>query len=79
MFQFFGELNYHCVRKGVKAENVTTRDLTIPDSYCNPSPDPQSGGHKCPPGFNCIKLSKLGKAKTGFTGFGEFFNRFVYH
>ena len=53
--QLFGDLNYHCVRKGkinssshtmllkklftifsgVKAENVTKHDLTIPDSYCN--------------------------------------------
>ena len=70
--QFFGELNYHCVRKGVKPECVTTRDLTIPDSYCNPKP--KSGGHQCPKGFDCIKLSVLGKDKTGFTGFGEFFN-----
>ena len=70
--QFFGELNYHCVRKGIKPECVTTRDLTIPDSYCNPKP--KSGGHQCPKGFDCIKLSVLGKDKTGFTGFGEFFN-----
>ena len=68
--QFFGELNYHCVREGVKAENVTTNDLTIPDSYCNPKNN--SGGHRCPEGFNCIKLSVLGKDKTGFIGFGEF-------
>jgi hypothetical protein len=32
-YQFFGGLNYHCVRKGVKAEAVTENDLTIPDSY----------------------------------------------
>ena len=52
------------------ALNVTIDDLTIPDSYCNPKRD--SGGHKCPKGFNCIKLSPLGKVRTGFTGFGEF-------
>eukprot|EP00095_Tigriopus_kingsejongensis_P008699 maker-scaffold483_size159862-snap-gene-0.43 protein:Tk08699 transcript:maker-scaffold483_size159862-snap-gene-0.43-mRNA-1 annotation:"hypothetical protein L798_10696" len=68
--QFFGELNYHCVRSGVKAERVTINDLTIPDSYCNPNPD--SGGQGCPKGFDCIKLSSLGKSITGFTGFGEF-------
>lgn len=69
--QFFGELNYHCVRSGVKAEMVTINDLTIPDSYCNPKPDSDEG-NKCPPGFDCIKLSNLGKVITGFTGFGEF-------
>ena len=69
--QLFGELNYHCVRKGVKALDVTLNDLTIPDSYCNPKSD--SGGHKCPKNFDCIDLSVLGKSKTGFMGFGEFF------
>jgi hypothetical protein len=68
--QLFGELNYHCVRKGVKAEDVTVNDLTIPDSYCNPKDD--DGGHKCPPKFDCVELSVLGKVKTGFIGFGEF-------
>ncbi len=34
--QLFGEINYHCVKEGVKAEDVTLNDLTIPDSYCNP-------------------------------------------
>ncbi len=34
--QLFGEINYHCVREGVRAEDVTLNDLTIPDSYCNP-------------------------------------------
>ena len=29
-------MNFHCVRTGVKAEDVTIDDLTIPDSYCNP-------------------------------------------
>ena len=50
----------------VVAEDVTVSDLTIPDSYCNPKND--SGGHKCPKGFKCMKLSPLGKAVTGFTG-----------
>lgn len=68
--QLFGELNHHCVKRGVKAEDVTINDLTIPDSYCNPKPG--AGGHKCPKGFDCIDLSPLGKVKTGFTGFGEF-------
>lgn len=69
--QLFGELNYHCVRKGIQAMDVTLNDLTIPDSYCNPKSD--GGGHKCPKGFDCIDLSVLGKSKTGFMGFGEFF------
>ncbi len=69
--QFFGEMNYHCVRSHVTdPEKVTVDDLTIPDSYCNPKRD--AGGHKCPKGFSCMKLSPLGKAVTGFTGFGEF-------
>lgn len=68
--QLFGELNYHCVREGIQAEDVTVNDLTIPDSYCNPNPD--SGGHQCPRGFDCIELTPLGKLKTGFVGFGEF-------
>ena len=42
--QFFGDLNFHCVRKGVTADKVTLNDLTIPDSYCNPHGD--SGGHR---------------------------------
>ena len=54
----------------MKAESVTENDLTIPDSYCNPKND--SEGHKCPKGFDCIKLDKLGKVKTGFIGFDEF-------
>jgi hypothetical protein len=68
--QFFGEMNFHCVLEGVAPLDVTIDDLTIPDSYCNPKVD--SGGHKCPKGFACIKLSPLGKVKTGFVGFGEF-------
>ena len=65
--QFFGDLSYHCVREHVRvAEDVTVSDLTIPDSYCNPKND--SGGHKCPKWFKCMKLSPLGKAVTGFTG-----------
>ncbi|CAB4070472.1 NALCN [Lepeophtheirus salmonis] len=68
--QFFGEINNHCVRNTVtQAEDVTLNDLTIPDSYCNPH---DGSGHKCPKGFHCMKLSPLGKVKTGFTGFGEF-------
>ena len=63
-------MNFHCVRKGVKAKDVTIDDLTIPDSYCNPKKD--SGGHKCPDGFDCINLSKLGRPITGFVGFGDF-------
>lgn len=71
--QLFGELNHHCVRRGVRPEDVTLNDLTIPDSYCNPkSVKTDAGGHKCPKGFDCIDLSPLGKNKTGFTGFGEF-------
>ena len=64
---------------GVPAELVTKDDLTIPDSYCNPgmnrnsSKESGSNGHKCPPNFDCIKLSKLGKDKLGFIGFGNFF------
>lgn len=47
--QFFGELNFHCVRNEVEsAEEVTIDDLTIPDSYCNPKKG--SGGHQCPNG-----------------------------
>ncbi len=68
--QFFGEMDYHCVREGVAPKDVTLDDLTIPDSYCNPKTN--SGGYKCPEGFDCIKLSSLGKVKTGFIGFGEF-------
>ncbi|QQP31704.1 Sodium leak channel non-selective protein [Caligus rogercresseyi] len=68
--QFFGEINNHCVRNTItRAEDVTLNDLTIPDSYCNPH---DGSGHKCPKGFHCMKLSPLGKVKTGFTGFGEF-------
>jgi hypothetical protein len=73
--QFFGELNYHCVRKGVRPMNVTVDDLTIPDSYCNPKND--SYGYKCPHGFTCLKLSALTRNETGFTGFGEFASRKV--
>ena len=66
----FGKLNYHCVRAGVKAVDVTLNDLTIPDSYCNPDPD--SGGHRCPKNFDCTDLSPLERNVTGFIGFGEF-------
>ena len=38
--QFFGEMDFHCVRKGVKWQHVTIDDLTIPDSYCNPKKGP---------------------------------------
>ena len=62
---------------GVAAKDVTKDDLTIPDSYCNPknkhTQDGVINGHKCPPGFDCIKLSDLGQQKTGFIGFGHFF------
>ena len=49
---------------------MTLNDLTIPDSYCNPSID--SGGHQCPPKFDCLDLSPLDRNITGFIGFGEF-------
>ena len=58
---------------------MTKDDLTIPDSYCNPGVNRNSSkennlnGHKCPPNFECMKLSKLGKQKLGFIGFGNFF------
>ena len=67
---------------GVSAEHVTKDDLTIPDSYCSPSVNRNAtkdgivanpSGHKCPPNFECMKLSKLGKQKLGFIGFGNFF------
>ena len=67
--QLFGELKHHCVRKNVRVEDVTLNDLTIPDSYCNPKPN--SGGHKCPKGFDCKDLSILANSKTGFVGFGN--------
>ena len=67
--QLFGELKHHCVRKNVEVKDVTLNDLTIPDSYCNPKPD--SGGHKCPKGFDCKDLSILAQSKTGFIGFGN--------
>ena len=63
---------------GVKPEEVTKDDLTIPDSFCNPKNDKNSSdgssivGHKCPPMFECRKLSVLGSQKLGFIGFGNF-------
>ena len=72
-------IQYFSNNIGVPAELVTKDDLTIPDSYCNPgvnrnsSKENNSNGHKCPPNFECMKLSKLGKQKLGFIGFGNFF------
>ena len=72
-------VHYFSINIGVPAELVTKDDLTIPDSYCNPgvnrnsSKENNSNGHKCPPNFECMKLSKLGKQKLGFIGFGNFF------
>ena len=44
--------------------------LNLSADFSNPKND--SSGHKCPKGFDCIKLDKLGKVKTGFIGFDEF-------
>ena len=66
---------------GVRAQDVTKDDLTIPDSHCNPKNRNVSKygidghmtyGHRCPPGFDCIKLSVLGRQQLGFIGFGNF-------
>ena len=38
-------MNFHCVRTGVKAEDVTIDDLTIPDSYCNPKKGGSANSH----------------------------------
>ena len=66
---------------GVRAQDVTKDDLTIPDSHCNPKNRNVSKygidghmtyGHICPPGFDCIKLSVLGRQQLGFIGFGNF-------
>ncbi|KAK3584758.1 hypothetical protein CHS0354_002278 [Potamilus streckersoni] len=70
--QFFGELKYHCIRKGVDPNNVTVFDLAIPDTYCSPI---GFAGYKCHKGFHCKPLN-LAKNMRGFNGFDELHTSF---
>ncbi|CDW53676.1 Ion trans domain containing protein [Trichuris trichiura] len=68
--QFFGRMDYHCVRSGTDPRNVSIRDLAIPDTYCSPD----DSGYQCPKGMQCVRL-KLSDSIEGYYGM---FNDFAH-
>jgi len=69
--QFFGEMNYHCVRKDANESNISISDLAIPDTYCSRD----NSGYSCPRGMKCVSLD-LTRSERGFSGFDEFATSF---
>uniref|UniRef100_A0A5S6QTC6 Ion transport domain-containing protein n=1 Tax=Trichuris muris TaxID=70415 RepID=A0A5S6QTC6_TRIMR len=68
--QFFGRMDYHCVKNGTDPRNVSIRDLAIPDTYCSTD----DSGYQCPKGMQCVRL-KLSDAIEGYYGM---FNDFAH-
>ena len=73
--QFFGELNYHCVRDGANLSNIRANDLALPDSYCTPDGGGGLDGYVCPKGMTCQGLN-LTRMEKGFNGFDDFATSF---
>ncbi|CAH1782033.1 unnamed protein product [Owenia fusiformis] len=65
--QFFGDLKYHCVRKGTDPAKISVNDLMIPDTYCSPM---KNSGFQCPPPMVCMAL-QLKPDERGYSGFNE--------
>ena len=73
--QFFGELNYHCVRDEANLSNIRANDLALPDSYCTPDGRGGLDGYVCPKGMTCRGLN-LTRMEKGFNGFDDFATSF---
>ncbi|XP_012934773.1 sodium leak channel non-selective protein [Aplysia californica] len=67
--QFFGKMKYRCVRNGTDPGNVTLFDLAMPDTFCSPFADPDSG-YQCQSGLVCMELTMSPKV-MGFNGFDQ--------
>uniref|UniRef100_A0A7E4UYD6 Sodium leak channel NALCN n=1 Tax=Panagrellus redivivus TaxID=6233 RepID=A0A7E4UYD6_PANRE len=69
--QFFGRMEYHCVRPGTDPRNATIHDIAVPDTMCSKK---GGGGYECPDNMECMKLDL--SAKAG--GYYGMFNDFVH-
>ncbi|XP_059160576.1 sodium leak channel NALCN-like isoform X2 [Physella acuta] len=65
--QFFGKMKYRCVKNGTEPGNVTLFDLAVPDTFCSPDVEPNSGYH-CQEGMICLELT-MSPEIMGFVGF----------
>nr|AGC13755.1 LNALCN-EEEE [Lymnaea stagnalis] len=65
--QFFGKMKHRCVMNGTQPGNVSLFDLAVPDTFCSPDPEPDSGYH-CQNGMVCLELT-MSPEIMGFIGF----------
>lgn len=57
--QLFGGDSFYCVKPGTKVDNVTYKDLTLPDIRCH-----KENRDTCPPNFVCSDLKLSFKQRT---------------